>query len=65
MEVESGHLADVEWEDGTLYIVFRDGAKYAYSDVPIGVFQELMASPSKSAFFRSEIKGTYEYQRVA
>jgi KTSC domain-containing protein len=65
MQVDSGHIEDVSWQDGTLYIVFKDQSKYAYADVPSGVFQEFLAAPSKSQFFRTEIKGVYEYERLA
>lgn len=64
MQVESNHLKDVEYDGGVLTIEFRDGSAYNYSDVPVGIFQELMASPSKSAFFRANIKGVYEYTKV-
>lgn len=64
MEVESGHLANVEWDSGTLTITFRDGATYEYDDVPVGTFHELLAAPSKSGYFRANIKGAFEYRRV-
>ena len=64
MEVESGHLADVDWQEGILTIVFRDGSTYVYDDVPFGLYQELLAAPSKSLFFRESIKGQFSYQRV-
>lgn len=64
MEVDSKHLRDVEWDGGTLTIEFQDGSTYDYSDVPVGIYQELMGASSKSAFFRSNIKGRFEYTKV-
>lgn len=65
MLVNSGHLMNVEWEGGILEITFNDGSKYQYSDVPEGIYQELMAAPSKSLYFRQNIKGAFEYSRVS
>jgi len=64
MQVESGHLADVDWNEGVLRIQFRSGAGYEYSDVPQGGYPELISAPSKSEFFRSEIKGVYDFVRM-
>jgi hypothetical protein len=64
VEVESNHLKDVSWEGGTLTIEFRDGSVYDYSDVPVGIYQELLGASSKSAFFRSAIKGNFEFTKV-
>lgn len=64
MEVESDHLKEVDWNEGVLSITFRDGSTYEYRDVPVGVFQELLASESKSAYFRQNIKGSFEYAKV-
>lgn len=64
MQVESTHLQDVEWDGGVLTIEFRDGSVYNYSDVPNGTFQELLGAASKSAYFRNNIKGRFEYTKV-
>jgi len=61
---DSTHLAAAGWEGGILTIQFHSGDVYEYHDVPAGVFHELMASPSKSTYFRAEIKGSYEYAKV-
>lgn len=65
MKVESGHLEDVDWQEGILTITFKDGSQYEYHDVPVGTFQELCAAGSKSTFFRQNIKGTFEYVKIA
>lgn len=63
MEVDSKHLKDVVWNDGVLTIEFRDESVYDYLDVPSGVYVELMASTSKSSFFRTNIKGSFEFEK--
>lgn len=64
MQIESSHLSDVEWSQGVLTITFRDGASYEYYDVPQGIFQELLAAGSPGRFFRENIKGQFDFQRV-
>lgn len=64
MEVDSGHLKDVEWEEGVLTIQFRDGSVYQYADVPIGIYEELVGAGSKSHFFRENVKGKFEHTKV-
>lgn len=65
MLVESGHLDDIDYEDGVLTVRFKDQSVYEYYDVPVGTFQELAAAPSKSQFFRQHIKGAFEYVKVS
>lgn len=64
MKVESGHLDDVTWEEGSLLITFKDGKTYRYEDVPMAVYNELVGASSKSEFFRDNIKGVYEFERL-
>jgi hypothetical protein len=64
MQLNSTHLADAEWNEGVMRIQFRSGDVYDYYDVPNGTFQELVSSPSPGAYFRQNVKGTYEFTRV-
>jgi KTSC domain len=61
---DSGNLVAAEWESGILTIDFQKGGRYEYYDVPQGIFQELLAAPSKNTFLKSEIIGKFEYARV-
>ena len=66
MLVESGHIYDIDHDgENTLTIVFNDQSKYEYFNVSQGLFQEFMAAPSKSTFFRQNIKGVFAFQRIA
>ena len=60
---DSKHIEWVVWHEGILTIRFHSGDVYDYFDVPSGMFDELMSAPSKSSFFRNEIKGRFEYAR--
>ena len=64
MQVESSHIADVDWEDGILRVSFVKGGVYEYQDVEIGLFKEFLLAPSKGEFFRQNVKGKYDYTRV-
>ena len=61
---DSGNLSGVDWADGILTISFRKGSTYEYYDVPIGIYYELLAAPSKNTFLIDNIKGKYTYARV-
>ena len=63
MKVESSHIDDVEWEDGKLLVTFKDGSVYEYSDVPIGVYQELLGAESIGKFFYTEIRNRFDFTK--
>jgi len=63
--VNSSQMESLSWEDDTLTVVFKGGAKYVYSDVPADVFQEIIASDSLgSAFNRLIKKGGYKFEKI-
>lgn len=61
---DSGNLAAADWADGILTITFAKGGMYEYYDVPIGIYNELLAAPSKNTFLQDNIKGKFTYARV-
>ena len=61
---DSKHIAGVDWNNGVLTIQFTSGDTYEYYDVPIGIKYELLQSEQKSLFFRTVIKGNYQYAKV-
>jgi hypothetical protein len=65
MQVNSSHIDDVDWEGGQMTVVFRDGGKYVYYDVPEGIYRELLSAPSVGKFFAANVKGMFEHQKVA
>ena len=47
-----------------LEIAFAKGAVYRYFNVPLDVYQELLAGPSQGRIFHSRIRGVFECHRV-
>jgi ATP-dependent DNA helicase RecG len=62
VSVASSNIASVGYdkEAHILELEFHHGAIYQYVDVPENVFEDLMSSPAKGAFFMNEIKGKFE-----
>ena len=48
-----------------LELEFRDGALYAFFDVPAECFQELMEAASKGVYFNRNIRNRFRYQLIA
>lgn len=49
-----------------LEIEFKGGSIYQYSDVPLGVYEELMAAGSRGKYFAAHIKnGEYSCIRIS
>lgn len=63
--VASSNIATVGYdkEAHILEIEFHYGAIHQYVDVPEKVFEEIMSSPSQSAYFMNEIKSKFKYQK--
>jgi len=61
---ESSNIASIEYEPGTLYVNFRKGGSYRYTDVSYDKFQELKSSSSKGKFLNAEIKPHHPAERV-
>lgn len=68
----SKNIAAIDYEDGTLTTTFTNGRKYAYADVPEGVYEELVAQvqstdPEASVgktFNRLVRQGGYDFSEV-
>lgn len=63
--LNSSVLAAVAYAtDGTLALRFRRGTVYCYFSVPPAVFQDLIAAPSKGAYFNRHIRDRFRHQRL-
>jgi hypothetical protein len=65
--VSSTELASIGYEEANsvLEVEFRKGGVYRYFEVPVEVFKELMAAPSKGSYFNRVIReGNYRYSRM-
>jgi hypothetical protein len=67
VRVESRALAAVaynhDWHH--LYVEFRSGDIYCYSDVPVERYDEILVADSKGKYFRRHILNRYPYQRIS
>lgn len=66
--VESSNLASVGYDESsqTLEIEFNHGGIYQYFNVPILVYQGLMAAGSHGQYFDRKIKkADYRYEKVS
>jgi ATP-dependent DNA helicase RecG len=63
--IVSSNIASVGYDKKAhvLEIEFHHGAIFQYVDVPENVYEELMNSPSKEAYYRNELKDKFECQK--
>jgi KTSC domain len=62
--LRSSTLAGAGWRRGVLELEFRSGSLYRYHGVPEGVFEALLAAPSRGRFFSRRIRGRYPAERL-
>ena len=65
-EVDSEAIVQVEYDaaSGALFVRFASGEWYAYEGVPRGVYESLLAAPSKGRFFQAAIRDRYTFVRL-
>jgi hypothetical protein len=65
-KVQSSNLASIGYdkENQLLEIEFNHGGVYEYFDVPNDVYEELMNASSHGKYFISEIKDSYDYNKI-
>jgi len=63
-KVVSSNVIAIGWENNTLFVEYKSGM-YSYAEVPHAVYQNLMAADSKGHFMYTDVKGKYEYKRIA
>ena len=54
---------DYDGKRSRLLVVFRESGRYAYLNVPKGVYDAFLAAESKGSFFNEEIRDRYRYVR--
>ena len=62
--VYSSNLSSVGYENGVLEIHFHSGGIYQYDNVPLSVYEALLAAPSKGKYFHKHIKDNYRPTRL-
>ena len=48
----------------TLFVIFIDGDRYAYLDVPPETYAAFMAAESKGRFFAAHVRDLFEYHQL-
>jgi hypothetical protein len=63
---QSSTIAGFDYDKATqvLTVEFKSGGRYNYYDVPMAVFEGLVAANSKGQFHAQNIKNSYRYARV-
>lgn len=66
MPVSSSNIATVGYNSNTniLEIEFQTGSVYQYKNVPQTVYSSLISASSCGAYFDSEIRNVYPYERI-
>ena len=64
--VDSSNIASVGYcaNDNVLEVEFHSGGLYEYYEVPLAIYEGLMAADSKGSYFYQEIRGSYRYARI-
>ncbi|MBX3210393.1 MAG: KTSC domain-containing protein [Labilithrix sp.] len=64
--VASTNVASIGYDadSATLEVEFVNGFVYQYFNVPSGLYEQLMAAPSKGQFLNRYIRNGYPYSRV-
>ena len=62
--VNSSNVVAVAYKESNLYVEYRRG-EYVYKNVPKKVYDGLLAAESKGKYMCAEIKGKYEYEKLA
>lgn len=54
------------YDEGTkvLEILFKQGGRYQFMNVPKNVYEECIKAPSVGKYFHSRIEGHYSYHKV-
>lgn len=70
IRVTSSQIHSVGYEDSTLYVSFhnRGGeitATWAYDEVPMSVYDEMMSSPSTGRYLNDHIKGVFDGRKLS
>ena len=62
--VVSSNISAIGYEGTTLYVAFNSGGLYAYSGVPLDIYNGLMSASSHGSYLARYIKGVYPYKRI-
>ena len=58
-DISSSAIHSIAYEVDSLYVLFKDGAEWAYN-APISVFKDWLKAESKGRFFNMNVRGKFE-----
>lgn len=63
--MESSNIAAIGHnpQDKTLFVRFKNGGMYSYTDVPETTYHAMLGAQSPGAFHAEKIKGVFEHRR--
>jgi len=66
IDVQSSMLSKVDYDGSTqkLCVVFKNGSKYTYSDVPQSIYNELINAESIGKYMKANVMGKYNSQKI-
>lgn len=62
--VQSSNIAAVGHEGSTLYVRFKSGPTWKYSDVNEATYQEMLGADSIGSYFGKHIKPNHKTEKV-
>lgn len=66
VHVSSSNVDSIGYDDhtSTLFVQFIDGSKYAYSNVPKYVYEDLLSSSSVGSYLHVYVKNQYSHEKI-
>ena len=66
IEVTSSNIESVGYDNDeqTLFVKFKSGTTYSYSEVPVEIYDEMLQADSKGKYFYANIKSVYAYNKL-
>jgi hypothetical protein len=63
--VDSSNIEQIGYDEDNrdLWIRFKSGDTYIYSDVPSATYEDIMRADSKGSYLNREIKPNYSYRQ--
>lgn len=64
IKVNSSNIESIGYEKNDLFVEFKTGNIYKYSNVEKTLYEDFLKSESKGQFLNSFIKNNYKYSRL-
>jgi hypothetical protein len=64
IDVKSSMIKSIGYEDGRLYVQFKNNLVYSYDEVPEEYFEDLLDAESIGGFFHRNIKDEFSCSRT-